>query len=377
MRQSKQRISIRKSNVNKFFSIPAIVFLTIAFVLAGQCPLAIANEKPTFPGKSWEIKSPDEAGLDAAKLDAFRDFVGGRGCIARSGFMVYSWGDQTASSDVASAFKPLLSTLLCFAIQDGKLKSPDEPVSQFEPRLKVINGGKDAAMTWRHLASQTACYGWAEKPGTAWAYNDYALALYYDVLIDKVFQMEDKEVLRHYFAEPLQFEDEYNFEALGPNYRGRLALSVRDFARFALFILHKGRWNDKQILDEKYVAMMLNNIVPPDTPQVGGAEADMIPGQRSVGGIKNITQVGPGYYSYNWWLNKTDREGKRLWPDAPPDVFAASGHGGIRGIWIFPSLDLIVSWNEAQIDDHDDCPGNADSKHNRAFRLLLDAIDKK
>lgn len=347
-----------------------------SIILLGFTGVIYADEKPVYPGKTWESRPPETAGLDRSKLDAFRDFVSGRGCVVRHGFMVYAWGDQTLSRDVASAFKPLLSTLLCFAIQDDKLKNPDEPVANFEPRLKEINGGKDAAMTWRHLTSQTACYGWAEKPGTAWAYNDYALALYYDTLIDKVFAMPDQDVLQKYMTEPLQFEDEYNFEALGPDWRGRLAASVRDFARFGLFILRKGRWNDKQLLKENYIDMMLNSIVPPDTSQVSGKEADMIPGQRSVGGIKNITPVGPGYYSFNWWLNRADRDGKRLWPDAPPDTFAASGHGGIRGVWIFPDLDLLVSWNEAQIDDHDVCPGNPDSKHNRAFRLLLDAIQK-
>ena len=47
--------------------------------------------------------------------------VGGRGCVVRHGFMVYSWGDQSKSSDVASAMKPLISTLLLMAeaVLDG------------------------------------------------------------------------------------------------------------------------------------------------------------------------------------------------------------------------------------------------------------------
>jgi CubicO group peptidase (beta-lactamase class C family) len=70
--------------------------------------------------------------------------------------MAFAWGDPAKSSDVASAFKPLLTTLLFMAIQEGKLGSVDDRVAVFEPRLQSLNGGKDAGITWRHLASQTS-----------------------------------------------------------------------------------------------------------------------------------------------------------------------------------------------------------------------------
>jgi hypothetical protein len=40
------------------------------------------------------------------------------------------------------------------------------------------NHGKDASISWRHLASQTSGYGLAETPGAAYSYNDFALALF-------------------------------------------------------------------------------------------------------------------------------------------------------------------------------------------------------
>ncbi|HEY7312691.1 MAG TPA: hypothetical protein VH643_25220 [Gemmataceae bacterium] len=99
----------------------------------------------------------------------------------------------------------------------------------------------------------------------------------------------------------------------------------------------------------------------------------MLPKQRSLGGGKNITRVGPGYYSFNWWLNGTDKDGRCLFVDAPPDAFVASGHGGERMLWIFPSLDLVVAWNDGRIDDHDASPGNAKTKCNQAARLIGEA----
>lgn len=328
-----------------------------------------------WPGRTWETRTPEAVGLLPEKLDALRDLVGGRGCVVRHGFMVFSWGDQAKSSDVASAFKPLLSTLLFLAVQEGKLRGVDDAVANFEPRLKSLNGGKDAAITWRHLASQLSGYGLVEPPGAAYAYNDFALTLYYDTLTQKVFGTNGTEVLRTRLAEPLQFEDRFTFDAFGPKDRpGRLGLSVRDFARFGLLWLRGGRWREQQLIAPAFVSLATNSVVPPSTPLTSGRAAEMLAGQRTLGGSKNITPVGPGYYSFNWWLNGTNRLGQRLFVDASADTFVASGHGGMRVLWILPSLDLIVCWNESRIDDHDRSPGNPDSRCNRAAQLIRAAV---
>lgn len=356
---------VAMKNVNR-------VILNGRFVDPGEKQAAM------FPNTKWEERSPEQAGMSASKLAAFSALVEGRGCVVRNGAMVFAWGDQTKSSDVASAFKPLLTTLLFCAIQEGKISSVDARVADFEPRLKTLNGGKDAAMTWRHLASQTSGYGWSEKPGEAYAYNDYALALYYDTLMEKVFRTNGTEVLRTRLAEPLQFEDRFTFDAFGANNRpGRLALSCRDFARFGLLILRGGKWRDRQIIKPELVHMATSSPISPNTRLTRGVDAEMLPKQRTVGGTKNITATGPGYYSFNWWLNTTNRAGERLFVDAPPDTFVASGHGGIRVLAIIPSLDLIACWNDSKIDDHDKSPGNPGTKNNRALKLLMRACGEK
>ena len=334
-----------------------------------------SSKGDVFPGVHWQTQTPEQAGLSQAKLAALSKLVGGRGCVVRHGYMVYSWGDQSKSSDVASAFKPVLSTLLLMAVQEGRLKSVDALVADFESRLKTLNNGKDSAITWRHLASQTSGYGLSEAPGAAYSYNDFALTLYYDVLTQKVFRTNGTEVLRAKLAEPLQFEDLATFDAFRRTDRdGRLALSVRDFARIGLLYLHAGRWRDQQLIQPEFIRMAINSPLAPETPLTIGREADMLPGQHSIGGGKNITPVGPGYYSFNWWLNRTNRAGQRLFVDAPSDAYVASGHGGKRTLWIFPSLDLIVCWNDSLIDDHDQSPGNPNTKCSQAARLMVTAV---
>ncbi len=325
----------------------------------------------TFPGKEWETCAPEAAGLSAEKLAALRELVGGRGCVVRHGKLAFAWGDQTRSQDVASAMKPVISTLLFLAIQEGRLAGPDALVADFEPRLKTLNNGKDATMTWRHLASQTSGYGLAEHPGAAYSYNDFALALYYDTLMEKVFQQPGFDVFRRRLAGPMQFQDAISFDKPKP---GRLALSVRDFARFGLLALHKGKWRDQQLVPASAFETMFTSPIPASTPLTGKQDAEMLPGQRSLGGTKSITPNGPGVYSFNWWLNRTDKEGRRALPTAPLDAILASGHGAKRTLWVIPSLDLVVSWNDSLVDDHDKSPGNPGTRLNRAARLLMEAV---
>lgn len=328
-----------------------------------------------FPGAHWRTVAPAEAGLSAERLASFREIVGGRGCVVRHGVMVFSWGDAAKASDLASAFKPVLSTLMLLAVQEGKIAGVDAPVADVEPRLRTLNGGKDAGITWRHLASQTSGYGWSERPGEAYAYNDFAITLYYDTLIHRVWATNNTEVLRRRLAEPLGFEDAYSFNAFGTNNRpGRLALSCRDFARFGLLYLRHGRWRDRTVVSSNLVDLAIHSPLPPRTPLTRGIDADMLPGQRSMGGGKNITPVGPGCYSFNWWLNTTNAAGQRLFVDAPADTYVASGHGGKRALVIMPSLDLIAVWNDSAINDHDRSPGNPDTRNNRALRELVSAV---
>ena len=342
-----------------------LLFFFVPFISLGQI----------FPGRTWETRTPEQVDLFREKLDALRDLVGGRGCVVRHGCMVYAWGDQTKSSDVASAMKPVISTLLLMAVQEGKLHNVDDKVADFEQHLRTLNNGKDAGITWRHLASQISGYGLVEPPGQAWSYNDYALALYYDTLTQKVFRTNGTEVLRTHLVEPLQFEDRFTFEAFGPNDRpGRLALSVRDFARFGLLHLRGGKWGEQQLLKPEFVKLAISNPVPDGTPLTGGKETDMLPHQRSIGGTRNITPVGPGYYSFNWWLNGTNKSGQHLFVDAPPDTYVAAGHGGMRMLWIIPGLDLIVCWNDSKIEDHDASPGNPNTRCNQAAKLMAEAV---
>jgi hypothetical protein len=141
-----------------------------------------------------------------------------------------------------------------------------------------------------------------------------------------------------------------------------------------LLYLRGGRWRDQQVLRNDLWRSALSSPVPASLPVAGDGDLAVLPGQRTLGGGKRITRVGPGFYSFNWWLNGRDKDGRRLFVDAPADTYVASGHGGERMLWVMPSLDLVVTWNDADVHDHDQSPGNPATKCNRAARLMREAV---
>jgi hypothetical protein len=162
-----------------------------SWMLANFDALEEGDQSPmVYPGETWATEKPKEAGMNAAGLDALREYVGGRGCVVRYGRMVYSWGDMSKRADVASAAKAVYAHFLFKAVEDGKISSLDEKLSKWEPRLNAINaelGHKDRNIRWRHAANQISCYGMVEKPGSAFDYNDWQMALFWDTLFLKVY----------------------------------------------------------------------------------------------------------------------------------------------------------------------------------------------
>ena len=328
-------------------------------------PFAVAQE--VLPGKTWDTRSPEEVELNASKLDAMRDFMGGRGCVVRHGYLVYSWGDIAAADDVASALKPWITHFLFAAVEEGLLPGVGARVGEYAPCLDSLNADldhKDRAITFRHMANQISCYGVKEAPGTAFDYNDWQMALFWDTLFLKVYgatlETVDEKVLHAHLTDPMQCEDNPSFLAFGLGERaGRLAVSPRDFARFGLLYLHGGNWKGKQLISAEHVREATTTPVPATLPRTRGEAAELCPEQRTMGSQKipdNQTDHD-GSYSWLWWVNGIDAEGKRKWPDAPADLFAALGHrNGMRGMAVIPSLDLVMSWNDTALGDMPEDP---------------------
>ena len=302
-------------------SLVKAALVLLVFCTAVSTALANGNR---FPGRSWESKSPAAAGMSAGKLDRLVDNLGGCGCIVKEGYIVRSWGNQSEKSDWLSSAKPVFTTLLFFAIEEGRVTGVHQTIADFGWPLQP----KDRTMEFFHLANMISGYKRPERPGEAWAYNDYAIQLYQKTLFERVIKARPENALADpKRLGPLQFEDGISFREDKP----RIIASVRDFARIGWFWLNKGEWNDRQLLPKKYFDLYMKSHVPKNLPLTAeGDGEDCLAIGSYGGGSAHFTDYGSGVYGFFWWFNGTGRlHPKTLtWPDAPVDTIMSIGAGG-------------------------------------------------
>jgi hypothetical protein len=320
-----------------------------------------------YPGAVWETRTPDQVGMRSTALDQLAATIGGVGSVVRNGYMVYTWGDQAAKADWASAAKPVLHTLLFFAAQENKIASLDDRIGA---HVVAATGGtlrpEDEPMTYAQLMNMLSGYANIDAPGAAWAYNDVASNLKNKVIGALLGEPLDAQLLTR--LAPLQFQDGSLLTTRGGY---GVSTTARDFARIGWFWMSKGNWRDQQILSSKYFDQYMRSQVPGATPRSAGPDLDYL-NVGSVGGGTDQSAYGPGIFGASWWFNDTvGTTGLRAWPDAPLDAFQANGHWNAEIVVMIPSLNLLVAargWWGAF------APGDPDASMNRTLRLLTSAV---
>lgn len=346
--------------MTRLMALGKLLWTAVVLSASAENPSNLA----TFPSQHWSRRDPAELGMEGASLDRLAEVLAGRGCVIKNGYVVKEWGDQSQRRDWASSAKPVLSTLLLFAIQEGKIPGPDTRVADLGWPLVP----KDQTMTVAHLANMVGGYARPETPGSAWAYNDFAIQLYQKSLFDQVFKEDPDHVARTRFSE-LGLEDGLKFD---PN-RRRMSASVRDFARIAWFWMHQGQWNGKELLPRHLFERYQRPQVPVDLPISDDSETnDYLKIGSYGGGSNHFSKSGPGIYGFNWWFNGHGRThpNSLTWPSAPRDTFMSIGAGGNCAV-IIPSLELVLvaasaNWGEFE-------PGNRQAPMNQILKLLVDA----
>ena len=303
----------------------------------------------------------------------FAERGGPCGVIIHKGYIIASWGDVERVDITHSVTKSFLSTVVGLAVERGLIKSIDDKVYSYLPPIEVVDNnpyrkpedlGKpqflqpfqtehNKKISWNHLLRQTSDFegtlwgkpDWADRPndkpqewltrtrnepGTTWKYNDTrvnALAL----AATLVWHRPLPEVLRELIMEPIGSSNTWHWtgyrnswivldgKALqsvsgGGHFGGGMFISAMDMARFGLLSYHKGNWNGKQLIPEKWIELST-------TP----------------------TSANTGYGFMNYFLN-TD---KKLLPSASEDVFVHIGNG-TNMIYVDRKNELVavVRWIE-------------------------------
>lgn len=341
-------------------------------------PARAATDNVVFPGSTWPTRTFAQAGLDENKIQQFVTNLqtnppngSSDGVIIKDGYLVKTWGSASGKLDWASAAKPVTSTLLFFAVNEGKLSSVDDlirPYVQQKFNRDLIT--KDRSMTFRNLADMVSGYALPEAPGNAWGYNDYGIMLYNTMLYEMVYGQPDNAnavALDPARLGALQFQDGAIF---GGTSGYRLVTSPRDFARIGWFWLNKGNWNGKRLLPASFFDQYRQPDVPGSLPRTAGGLNDYL-GVGTIGGGTDQNAHGPGIYGFNWWFNATVPDtGTLNWPDAPTDTFQANGHSNEEVMVVIPSLNMVVAamgnWGAF-------LPGDPSSMMNINLKLLKEA----
>ncbi len=195
----------------------------------------------------------------------------------------YWEGYNNASlSNSFSMAKSIVSVLVGIAIDEGKIKSIDEPVASYIPEFKQ---GELSKITIRHLLSMSSGLDWDEayaNPLSATSEAYYGTDLYKLVTSQKaiaepgkkfLYQSGNSELLALIVAKatgntlsdyaseklwkPLEamHDAEWSLDKKNGNEKAYCCFysDARDFARIGSLYLHHGNWKGTQIVPEKYV----------------------------------------------------------------------------------------------------------------------------
>ena len=244
----------------------------------------------------------------------------------------YDGHKQTDISNSFSVAKSIVTSMLGKAIMEGKIKSLDQPVSDFFEEYK---NGLASELTVGDLASMSSGMKWNEKyysvinitsesyftddlrsvilgqeienkPGKGFRYSSGDTQLL-AMIIEKATGTSLSNYLSQKFWDPMGAENLALWQ-IDSKESGMekayccIAATARDFARFGKLYIDKGKWGDTEILDSSFVELSLNPVFD-DSP----------------------------FYGYGWWLY--EYEGKK--------VFTMNGHRG-QFVISFPDENIII-----------------------------------
>ena len=206
--------------------------------------------------------------------------------------------DENSKTNSFSMAKTITTALLGKAIDDGFIKSLDQPVADFLPEF---NTPSSSAVTVGDLASMSSGLDWNEdyfnpfsqtarvyfddnirevildlkvidKPGTAFKYlsgNTILLGL----VLEKATGKNLSTYLSESFWQPLGMKNDALWQ-LDSKESGMekayccISSNARDFARFGKLFKDHGKWNNQQILDSAFVAKAIHPRFK-DSPEYG------------------------------------------------------------------------------------------------------------
>jgi len=149
------------------------ILLVSTILFASSC----TRTPPTPPAvlRDWQTSTPEEQGMDSAKLEEMMEFIKEQGLdidsvvVVRSGYIVLDeypnreYGREYVHP-LYSVKKSVFSALIGIAIQEGFSESVDQKVEDFFPERTIVNlDSQKQNMTLEHLLTMTSGLEWDER----------------------------------------------------------------------------------------------------------------------------------------------------------------------------------------------------------------------
>ena len=273
---------------------------------------------------------------------------GPAGLILKNGYVIASWGDTKRVDMTFSVTKSFLSTVAGIAEDRGLIKDTSDKVGQYIWD-GTFDGAHNSKISWAHLLQQNSDWSgelwggkdWADRPpskgglddwkfrklnepGTVMEYNDVRVNLL-AYSLTHVWRKSMPAVLKEQLMDKIGASTTWRWFGYdnawtevdgidvksvtgGGHSGGGIFINTEDMARFGLLFLNNGKWNDEQLISQKWIKKATTPSIP-----------------------------NPNY-GYLWWLNtKGDRQLKG-WSE---DLYYAAGFGG-NFIVIDQEHDLVV-----------------------------------
>ena len=321
---------------------------------------ALAHENPAT--KDLAVAIPEQFKNEApynTLIGPTQPRGGCNGVIIHRGAVVAEWGDTARADMTFSVTKTFLSTVVGVAFDQRKIRDLADRVATYMPKdVDLFTSEHNAPITWDHLLRQTSDWSgtlwgkpdWADRPpkgqtseqwvkremhnpGTFYKYNDTRInVLALSAL--HVFKRPLPEVLKESIMDPIGASSTWHWEGYdnawveidgkrmksvsgGGHFGGGMFINAHDLARFGYLFLRHGKWNNRQLISEKWISLA-----------------------RTPG------PANPTYGFCNWFLNTASRssgdgESTRPFPSAPSSSVTFQGNG-VNIVYLDWDNDLVV-----------------------------------
>jgi CubicO group peptidase (beta-lactamase class C family) len=219
-------------------------------------------------------------GVDRAALDKLtrraRETHSNALIVVKNGKVIRKWycGHKLRPIVTRSITKSVTSLAIGCLIDDGKIKSLDQPISDFFPEL---NQGMKKNITLKHILANTSGIDASEvyndpdlikvalsadvksEPGTEFVYNNKAVSLLAGIVKIASGKPAD-EYISERILSPLGITDASweRDKAKNPLVMGGLSLDAMDLAKIGQLVLNGGIWHGKRIVSKEWISKSTN-----------------------------------------------------------------------------------------------------------------------